>query len=96
MLVTITWAYRISEYKSKHCTGEQVGVHRLAGPSACDKLDISVAESVLVKIDNVHDNQYQFILYDNEDCTGSVVGTIANTNGCLSLDALESHVGKSV
>lgn len=96
MLVTSTWAYRISEYKSERCTGEQVGVHRLAGPSACDKLNIGVAESVLVKIDNAHDNQYQVIVYDNEDCTGSVVGTIANTNGCLNLDAFESHVGKSV
>ena len=96
MLVSITWAYRMSEYKSERCTGEQVGVHRLAGPSACDKLNIGVAESVLVKIDNVHDNQYQVIVYDNEDCTGSVVGTIANTNGCLNLDAFESHVGKSV
>lgn len=84
------------EYTGEQCTGSQVGLHRLAGPSACDKLNDGVASSLLVKIDNVHDDQYTVNVYNNDDCTGPIVGTIQNMNGCLNLHAFNSAVGKSV
>ncbi|KAE8382642.1 hypothetical protein BDV26DRAFT_277819 [Aspergillus bertholletiae] len=94
-LFTATLGYRLFEYTGERCTGSNVGLHRLAGPSACAQLNKGVASSLLVKIDNVHDDLYQVNVYENKDCTGSIVGAIANTNGCLNLHIF-SAVGKSV
>jgi hypothetical protein len=95
-LFATTLGYRLFEYTGERCTGAEVGVHRLAGPSACNKLNEGVASSLLVKIDNVHDDQYSVNVYENDDCTGPIVGTIQNTNGCLNLHAFSNAVGKSV
>ncbi|OJJ72262.1 hypothetical protein ASPBRDRAFT_89566, partial [Aspergillus brasiliensis CBS 101740] len=95
-LFATTLGYRLFEYSGERCTGSQVGLLRLAGPSACNKLNEGVATSLLVKIDNVHDDQYSVNVYDTDDCTGSIVGTIQNMNGCLNLYAFSNVVGKSV
>ncbi|GKZ68671.1 hypothetical protein AnigIFM50267_003410 [Aspergillus niger] len=95
-IIASAQAYRLFEYTGTRCTGSEVGVLRLAGPSACTKLNEGVASSVLVKIDNIHDDQYSVNVYDNEDCTGGIVGSIANINGCLDLYAFHNTVGKSV
>ncbi|KAJ5482988.1 hypothetical protein N7539_006434 [Penicillium diatomitis] len=95
-LVGFAQAYRLFEYVGERCTGEEVGVLRLAGPSACTKLAEGVASSVLVKIDNIHDDLYEVNVYDHEDCTGSIVGTIANFNGCLDLEIFHNAPGKAV
>ncbi|GMG43088.1 hypothetical protein BDV35DRAFT_217052 [Aspergillus flavus] len=94
-LFAATLGYRLFEYTGERCTGSNVGLHRLAGPSGCAQLNDGVASSLLVKIDNVHDDLYQVNVYENEDCTGSIVGAIANTNGCLNLHVFNT-VGKSV
>ncbi|KAE8423073.1 hypothetical protein BDV36DRAFT_279561 [Aspergillus pseudocaelatus] len=70
-LFTATLGYRLFEYTGERCTGSN--------------LNEGVASSLLVKIDNVHDDLYQVNVYENEDCTGSILGAIANTNGCLNL-----------
>lgn len=95
-LTSTAWGYRVFEYVGRRCTGEKLDTHRLAGPSACTKLDVGVTSAVLVKIDNVNDNQYNVVVYDTDDCSGSIVGSIANANGCLDLYAFPEHVGKSV
>ncbi|GKZ27739.1 hypothetical protein AbraCBS73388_005470 [Aspergillus brasiliensis] len=95
-LFATTLGYRLFEYSGERCTGSQVGLLRLAGPSACNKLNEGVATSLLVKIDNVHDDQYSVNVYDTDDCTGSIVGTVHNMNGCLNLYAFSNVVGKSV
>ena len=89
-------AYRVFEYTGDRCTGSQVGLHRLAGPSACTPLNEGVATSVLVKIDNVNDDKYTTVIYDTEDCTGAIVGSLTNFNGCLDLYAFHNTVGKAV
>ncbi|OGM51269.1 hypothetical protein ABOM_000283 [Aspergillus bombycis] len=94
-LFTATLGYRLFEYTSERCTGSKVGLHRLAGPSACAQLNKGVVSSLLVKIDNIHDGLHQVNVYENEDCTGSIVGAIASTNGCLDFHVF-SAVGKSV
>ncbi|KMK63755.1 hypothetical protein Y699_04585 [Aspergillus fumigatus Z5] len=95
-LVASAQAYRLFEYTGTRCTGAEVGILRLAGPSACTKLNEGVASSVLVKIDNIHDDQYSVNVYENEDCTGGIVGKITNINGCLDLYAFHKTVGKAV
>ncbi|GFG10630.1 hypothetical protein IFM5058_05022 [Aspergillus udagawae] len=95
-LFATTLGYRIFEYTGERCTGAEVGIHRLAGPSACNTLNEGVASSLLVKIDNVHDDQYSVNVYENDDCTGPIVGTVQNMNGCLNLHAFSNTVGKSV
>ncbi|KAI9370348.1 hypothetical protein BJX61DRAFT_544720 [Aspergillus egyptiacus] len=95
IFATSALGYRIFEYTGERCTGSQVGLHRLAGPSGCDQLNNGIASSVLVKIDNIHDDQYAVNVYDNDDCTGSIVGHIRNMNGCLNLSPF-STVGQSI
>ncbi|GIK02200.1 hypothetical protein Aspvir_006245 [Aspergillus viridinutans] len=88
---------RLQHGASKSWSGAKVGIHQLAGSSACNKLNEGVALSLLTKIDNVHDDQYSVNVYPNDDCTGHVVGTIQNMNGCLNnLYAPSNTVGKSV
>ncbi|KAF5862386.1 hypothetical protein ETB97_011743 [Aspergillus alliaceus] len=53
------------------------------------------ASSLLVEVDNIDDNKYSVSVYENDDCTGSIVGTIQNTNGCLYLHAFNTAAGKS-
>jgi hypothetical protein len=97
VLFATTLGYRIFEYTGQRCTGAEVGTHRLAGHSACIKLDELVASSLLVKIDNIHDDKYAVNVYGNDDCTGPIVGAIQNMNGCLNnLHASSNTVGKSV
>lgn len=95
LCATSALGYRISEYTGERCTGSEVGLHRLAGPSGCDNLNHGVASSLFVKIDNIHDEQYAVNVYDKDDCGGSIVGHIHNANGCLNL-APFSTVGKSI
>lgn len=95
-LFATSLAYRVFEYAGDRCTGAQVGLHRLAGPSACTPLNEGVATSVLVKIDNVNNDKYTTVIYDTEDCTGAIVGSLTNFNGCLDLYAFHNTVGKAV
>ncbi|KAE8385146.1 hypothetical protein ETB97_006324 [Aspergillus alliaceus] len=83
LFVTIL-GYRLCDYTDERCTGAQVRLHQLAGPSACNKLHEGITSSLLVKIDNVHDGQYSVNVYENDNCTGAIVGTIQNLNGCLN------------
>lgn len=89
-------SYRILEYNGKQCNSEQLNVHRLAGPSPCEKLSSGNAQSALVKIDNIHDNQYDVVLYSSETCDGQVIGLIHNANGCLPVDVPGFGTAKSV
>ncbi|GFF32788.1 hypothetical protein IFM58399_03317 [Aspergillus lentulus] len=96
-LFATTLGYRIFEYTGQRCTGAEVRAHRLAGPSACIKLDEGAISSLPVKIDNVHVHRYSVNVYGNDDCTGPVVGAIQNMNGCLNnLHASSNTIGKSV
>ncbi|KAF7157483.1 hypothetical protein CNMCM5623_001744 [Aspergillus felis] len=96
-LFATTLGYRLFEYTGERCTGAEVGIHQLAGPSACNMLNEGVALSLLVKIDNVHDGQYSVNVYPNDDCNGPVIRTIQHMNGCLNnLHASSNTAGKSV
>ncbi|RAL07648.1 uncharacterized protein BO97DRAFT_463493, partial [Aspergillus homomorphus CBS 101889] len=46
--------------------------------------------NVFVKVDNIYDDQHAVNVYDTDDCSGSIVGHIRNTNGCLNLYAFSS------
>jgi hypothetical protein len=97
LLFTVSWAYRVMEYDMERCTHNAFRTHHLADPSACTKLNVRVASSILVKINNIHDDQYQLNVYDNNDCTGDVVGTLRNLNGCMDLFSPDDNrVGRSV
>lgn len=89
-------SYRIFEYKGKQGNSEQLNVHRLAGPSPCERLSSGNAQSALVKIDNIHDNQYDVVLYSSETCDGQVIGLIHNANGCLPVDVPGFGTARSV
>lgn len=78
-------SYRIFEYQGDKCNGPEINVHRLAGPSACTSLN-SITQSVFIKIDNIHDDQYDVVLCSSDSCDGRIVGLIHNTNGCLPAD----------
>ncbi|KAE8381260.1 hypothetical protein BDV26DRAFT_278849 [Aspergillus bertholletiae] len=95
LFVTTALGYRIFEYTDERCTGAQARLHHLAGPSSCERLNDGVTSSVLVKIDNIHDDQYAVNVYDDDDCTDSVVGYIRNMNGCLTRSPF-STVGRSI
>lgn len=98
LLFTATSAYRIMEYDRERCTHNGFRSYQLAhANNACQKLNVRVASSILVKLDNVHDDQYQLNVYDNNDCTGDAVGAISNLNGCMNLFSLDNNrVGRSV
>ncbi|KAE8140489.1 hypothetical protein BDV38DRAFT_279990 [Aspergillus pseudotamarii] len=96
LLLPLTYGYHLFEYSGNECNGAPVLNYRLAGPSACQKLSYGTAESVLVKIDNVHDELYDVAFYDEEDCGGEVVSVIHNTNGCIDLYAMPGYTARSV
>lgn len=52
-------------------------------------INVRVASSILVKVDNFYDGQHQLTVYDNDDCTGDIVESLNNNNGCLSLFSLD-------
>ncbi|GLA13851.1 hypothetical protein AnigIFM62618_011106 [Aspergillus niger] len=79
-------SYRIFDYQGDKCNGAELNVHRLAGPSACTSLNIGITQSVFIKIDNIHDDQYDVVLHSSDSCDGRTVGLIHNTNGCLPAD----------
>lgn len=95
-LFATSLAYRVFDYTGDRCTGSQVGLHWLAGTSACTPLNKGVATSVLVKIDNVNDDKYTTVIYNTEGCTGAIVESLTNFNGCLDLYAFHNTVGKVV
>lgn len=96
VLVATTTGYRLTEYTGNRCTKAEAGFHRLAGATACSKLNATDAKSILVKVDNVYDDRHSVIVYENDDCTGSILGVIENMNGCLNLHGLNNVVGRSV
>ncbi|GAT27933.1 similar to An11g06480 [Aspergillus luchuensis] len=96
VLVATTIGYRLTEYTGNRCTEAETGFHRLAGATACSKLNTIDAKSILVKVDNIYDDQHSVIVYENDDCTGSILGVIENMNGCLNLHGLNNVVGRSV
>lgn len=98
ILSTLVQSYRLLEYVDRECAGAQVDVLRLAGPSACTNLDYGRAESVIVKIDNVHDVDYTVTFYSDEDCKGGVAHTVHNANGCVDIfnKFASSHHSRSV
>ncbi|RMJ23657.1 hypothetical protein PHISP_05476 [Aspergillus sp. HF37] len=97
LLFMTTWAYWVTEYNEERCTHNGCRAYQLADANTCQKLDICVASSILVKIDNFHDDQYELNVYENNDCTGDVAGSISNLNGCMNLFSHDSNrVGRSV
>ncbi|PYH75268.1 uncharacterized protein BO88DRAFT_421558 [Aspergillus vadensis CBS 113365] len=96
VLVATGLGYRLTEYTGKRCTKAEAGFHRLAGATACNKINYTDAKSILVKVDNVYDDQHSVIVYENDDCTGSILGVLENMNGCLNLHGLNNVVGRSV
>lgn len=95
LLFTATAAYRIMEFSQNKCSHREFRAHHLAEANSCAKLEPRVSSSILVKVDNIHDGEYQLKVYDSKDCTGDVVGSISNLNGCMDLFAGD-HVGRSV
>lgn len=85
LLSTLAHSYRLLEYSGLECAGAQEGVFRLAGPSACTNLDYGKSESVLVKIDNVYDDQYTVEFYTDENCQGLVQREVSNSNSCVDI-----------
>jgi hypothetical protein len=97
LLFTATSAYRVTEYEEERCTHNGLLFHHLADTNSCHKLNVRVASSILVKIDNFHDDQYQLNVYDNDDCTGDIVGAISDLNGCMDLYSPDNNrAGRSV
>lgn len=92
-----TNAYRVTEYSEERCTRKGLSFHHLAHTKSCHGLNVPVTSSILVKIDNFHDDQYQLNVYDNDDCTGDIVGTISDLNGCMNLYSPDNNrTGRSV
>ncbi|OJJ77983.1 hypothetical protein ASPBRDRAFT_71255 [Aspergillus brasiliensis CBS 101740] len=87
--------YHLAEYTGERCTGAETKLRHLPDPPACHKLNHS-AKTILMKTDNVHDDQHSVIVYENDDCTGSILGVIENMNGCLNLRGLTNVVGRSI
>ena len=50
----------------------------------------------MIKIDNIHDNQYEVVLYVSDSCSGDIVGSAYNTNGCLPTDVAGLPKARSV
>ncbi|GLA40011.1 hypothetical protein AnigIFM63309_007616 [Aspergillus niger] len=96
VLFATALGYRLTEYTGERCTRAEAGVHRLAGPSVCSKLSNINAKSILVKIDNIYDDQHSVVVYEDDNCTGSILGVINNMNGCMNLHGLNNVVGRSV
>lgn len=99
LLFTTTSAYRVTEYDKERCTHNEFRSYQVlhTNNNACQKLNVRVASSILVKVDNFYDDQHQLTVYDNNDCTGDIVGRLSNNNGCMSLFSLDDNrVGRSV
>ncbi|RJE26837.1 hypothetical protein PHISCL_00862 [Aspergillus sclerotialis] len=97
LLFTATNAYRVTEYSEERCTHKGLSFHHLADTKSCHGLDVPVTSSILVKIDNFHDDQYQLNVYENDDCTGDIVGAISDLNGCMDLYSPDNNrMGRSV
>jgi len=88
-LLESTSAYRLFFYRGPSCTGEQLGVSAVAGPSTCNNEFAGVAESVLVKIDNANDDQYAVKFYSEASCGGQPLSEVSNNQACLVL----SYIG---
>lgn len=84
-LSTLVQSYRLLEYAGTGCASEHVNTLRLAGPSACTNLDDGIAESVLVKIDNVNDIDYKVVFYTDENCQGMMANMVHNANSCVDI-----------
>ncbi|GKZ24593.1 hypothetical protein AbraIFM66951_011996 [Aspergillus brasiliensis] len=88
--------YQLAVYTGERCTGAETKLRHLPDPPACHKLNHSVTKSILMKSDNVHDDQHSVIVYEDDDCTGSILGMFENMNGCLNLRGLTNVVGRSI
>lgn len=92
----VALGYHLFQYSGPECHGTAAGDYRLAGPSACQPLDYGTAQSVLVKIDNIHDDQYDVDFYNGDNCDGQIVRVLHNTNGCVDMFAMPGFTAKSV
>lgn len=97
LLFTTSLAYQVMEFDNPHCTYNKFSSRHLAHLDVCAELNTLVASSILVKVDNLYDDQRELNVYDRKDCTGEVVATISNLNGCMDLDTPgNDRVGMSV
>ena len=98
LLFIATNAYWVTEYSEERCTHKGLSFHHLADTKSCHGLNTPVTSSILVKIDNFYDNQYQLNVYDNDNCTGDIIGAINDLNGCMNLYPPNSNnrTGRSV
>ncbi|RJE16994.1 hypothetical protein PHISCL_10669, partial [Aspergillus sclerotialis] len=61
LLFTTTSAYRVVEYDKARCTHNEFRSYQVihANNNVCQKINVRVASSILVKVDNFYDDQYQ-------------------------------------
>lgn len=83
----IPWITR--EYSQPHCSGGPFAINQAVEFNSCKALD-SRASSILLNSDN--DSNLRVNIYENEDCTGSV---LRSGRECLDLGGLGSSA-KSV
>ncbi|KAI9371256.1 hypothetical protein BJX61DRAFT_38858 [Aspergillus egyptiacus] len=90
-LAPFTFGHRLFQYARDSCNGQAVRDFRLAGLNSCQSLDYGVAQSVLVKIDNVNDNKYEVDFFSDDNCHGNIIRNVYNTNACVDIFLGPSH-----
>ncbi|GLA12757.1 hypothetical protein AnigIFM62618_008712 [Aspergillus niger] len=90
VLVATALGYRLTEYTGERCTRAEVGVHRLAGPSACSKLGNINAKAILVKTDNIYDDQHSVMSTRKTTAQGPSSESVKVISGTVKSEVLEN------
>lgn len=97
-LFTSAWTLQLLESDEPHCsppTTYSILYNLSSTPSTiCRDLYHGVTSSVLIKRETDHDEPFHANLYENSDCTGSIVKTI-DGEGCFDVD-VDGKVGRAV
>lgn len=97
-LFTCTWTLQILESDEPHCsppTTDSILYNLSFTPSTiCRDLYHGVTSSVLIRRENDNEEPFHANLYENSDCTGSIVKTIEG-EGCFDV-GVDGKVGRAV